>query len=244
MRLLSRNEIRRRAATLLGLCFVLTSVCAHGQDSADAVDHAEHRPQQPTSSDDAMAHQHMSIDRTGSMMNNNESSLPRDCLELGPDIELTIRAGREHALGVPGKMYGYSEHEYRAEPCSRITVTFVNDDSIRHQWMIHGLPKYLYPGGMFHLEAAGGESRTGSFIVPSDDRTYLVHCDMTQHMEKGMKAQLIVGRGSGDLWSIPGISDDLIHDTYLPDNSGRLVLLSMIVGLALTALVLTWRRRL
>jgi hypothetical protein len=65
---------------------------------------------------------------------------------------------------------------------------------------------------------------------------------MTQHMEKGMKAQLVVGRGSGDLWSIPGISDDLIHDTYLPDNSGRLVLLSMIVGLALTALVLAWRR--
>ena len=179
MRLLSRSKIHRRAAALLGLCFVLTSVCTQGQDSADAVDHAEHRLQQPTPGAVALAHQHMSIDRTGSVMNNNDASLPRDCLELGPDIELTVRAGREHALGVPGKMYGYSEHEYRAEPCSRITVTFVNDDSVRHQWMIHGLPKYLYPGGMFHLEAAGGESRTGSFIVPSDDRTYLVHCDMT-----------------------------------------------------------------
>ena len=121
-------------------------------------------------------------------------------------------------------------------------MTFVNDDSIRHQWMIHGLPKYLYPGGMFHLEAAGGESRTGSFIVPSDDKTYLVHCDMTQHMEKGMKAQLVVGRGSGDLWSIPGISDDLIHDTYLPDNSGLLFPLSVLFGLSVTALVLNWRR--
>ncbi|MFP6828089.1 MAG: copper oxidase [Gammaproteobacteria bacterium] len=241
MRLLSRSEIHRRAAALLGLCFVLTSVCTQGQDSADAVDHAEHRLQQPTPGAVALAHQHMSIDRTGSVMNNNDASLPRDCFELGPDIELTVRAGREHALGVPGKMYGYSEHEYRAEPCSRITVTFVNDDSIRHQWMIHGLPKYLYPGGMFHLEAAGGESRTGSFIVPSDDRTYLVHCDMTQHMEKGMKAQLIVGNGSGDLWSVPGVSGDLIHDVYLPDNSGLLVLLSMVVGLSVTALVLTWR---
>jgi plastocyanin len=242
MRLLSRSEIRRRTATLLGVCFVLTSVCAQAQEPADAVDHAEHLLQQPTPGDDAMAHQHMSIDRAGSVMNNNDASLPRDCIEIGPDIELTVRAGREHALGVPGKMYGYSEHEYRAEPCSRITVTFVNDDSIRHQWMIHGLPKYLYPGGMFHLEAAGGESRTGSFIVPSDDKTYLVHCDMTQHMEKGMKAQLVVGRGSGDLWSIPGLSDDLIHDTYLPNNSGRLVLLSMLVGLSLTAFVLAWRR--
>ena len=64
---------------------------------------------------------------------------------------------------------------------------------------------------------------------------------MTQHMEKGMKAQLIIGSGSGDLWSIPGVSDDLIHDVYLPDNSGLLVLLSMVVGLSVTALVLTWR---
>ncbi len=65
---------------------------------------------------------------------------------------------------------------------------------------------------------------------------------MTQHMEKGMKAQLIVGSGSGNLWSIPGVSDDLIHDTYLPDNIGLLVLFSMVVGLSVTALVLTWRR--
>jgi len=242
MRILLRSEIRRRAAALLGLCFVLTSVCAQAQDTAETIDHTDHQMQQP--GDNAMAHQHMSIDRSGSVMNNNTASLPRDCRELGPDIELTVHAGRDYALGVPGKMYGYSEHEYRAEPCSLITVTLVNDDSIRHQWMIHGLPKYLYPGGMFHLEAAGGESKTGSFIVPSDDKTYLVHCDMTQHMEKGMKAQLVVGRGNGDLWSIPGISDDLIHDTYLPDNSWRLILLSMIVVLCLTALVLTWRQRL
>jgi hypothetical protein len=60
-------------------------------------------------------------------------------------------------------------------------------------------------------------------------------------MEKGMKAQLIVGNGSGDLWSVPGVSGDLIHDVYLPDNSGLLVLLSMVVGLSVTALVLTWR---
>ena len=108
--------------------------------------------------------------------------------------------------------------------------------------MIHGLPRYLYPGGMFHLEAAGGETRTGTFIVPSDDRTYLVHCDMPQHMEKGMKAQLVVGRGSGDLWSIPSVSDDLLHDTYLPDISQVLFIISMIIGLFVTALLLFQRR--
>ena len=116
MRLLSRSEIHRRAAALLGLCFVLTSVCTQGQDSADAVDHAEHRLQQPTPDAVALAHQHMSIDRTGSVMNNNDASLPRDCFELGPDIELTVRAGREHALGIPGKYTGIASTNTGASP--------------------------------------------------------------------------------------------------------------------------------
>ena len=72
--------------------------------------------------------------------------------------------------------------------------------------MVHGLPKYIYDQGMFHLEAAGGSRKSGSIIVPSDNKTYLIHCDIAQHMEKGMKAQLVVGKGSGDLPSIPGIS--------------------------------------
>jgi len=202
----------------------LAAASGHAQD----ISHAEH--------------QQMSIDSAGSMMNYNDAMLPRDCAELGPDIEFTVYAGVEFATGIPGRAYGYSEHEFAAEPCSRITVTFINNDAIRHQWMIHGLPKYLYPGGMFHLEAAGGASRTGTFIVPSDDRTYLVHCDMTQHMEKGMKAQLIVGRGNGDLWSIPGVSGNYLHDTYTPDNSGPLFIFSMIAGLLLTTLLLLWRR--
>ena len=84
---------------------------------------------------------------------------------------------------------------------------FENKDDIRHQWMIHGLPKYLYPKGMFHIEVNGVEKKTGTFIVPSSNYTYLVHCDISQHMEKGMKAQLKVGNGRGDLPSIPGISD-------------------------------------
>jgi plastocyanin len=228
MRVFSQRKTRRHTHALLGLSLILTLSCARAQNPFETMDHS--------------AHQQMSIDSGGSTMNSNDAMLPRDCPELGPDIELTVYAGSEFAAGVPGRVYGYSDHEYEAEPCSRITVTFINNDAIRHQWMIHGLPKYLYPAGMFHLEAAGGETRTGTFIVPSDDRTYLVHCDMTQHMEKGMKAQLVIGRGSGDLWSIPGVSDDYLHDSYIPDNSGRVFFLSMIAGLILTALLLSWRR--
>ena len=129
-----------------------------------------------------------------------------------------------------------SQHEVRVEPCSRVTVTFVNEDDIRHQWMVHGLPKYLYPTGMFHIEAMGGQRQTGTFIVPAESRNYLIHCDMAQHMEKGMRGQLVVGRGSGNLWGIAGISDAFYRSSYLPSRSGGAVILA-----ALAAFILVWR---
>lgn len=148
----------------------------------------------------------MKFDATGMVMNANNSELPRDCARLAGDVEFTVRVGSRYAEDYPGTVFGMSQHEFKVPPCSRVTITLINEDEIRHQWMLHGLPRYLYPQGMFHLEAAGGQSQTGRFIVPSDDQTYLVHCDMTQHMEKGMKGQLVVGSGSGNLWSVPGIS--------------------------------------
>jgi plastocyanin len=124
-------------------------------------------------------------------------------------------------------IFGMSQHVVNVEPCSRIEITFVNEDEVRHQWMVHGLPRYLYPAGMFHIEANGGHSMKGTFIVPADDHTYLVHCDMAQHMEKGMRGQLVVGKGSGDLWGVPGVSDEFYRFNYLPGYApllGALVL--------------------
>ena len=148
----------------------------------------------------------MKFDETGMVMNENHTELPRDCDQISGEVEYTVYVGSSYAVNFPETVFGMSQHEYNVAPCSLVTITLVNEDQIRHQWMLHGLPRYIYPQGMFHLEAAGGESQTGTFIVPSDDRTYLVHCDMTQHMEKGMKGQLVVGAGSGDLWSVPGVS--------------------------------------
>jgi len=191
--------------------YVLLAVivaCGSGQAIAQNV------PGQLNTAHDAMLHENhqmdmmadMKFDATGMVMNSNATELPRDCAQLAGDYEFTVRVGTTYAENFPGMVFGMSEHELRVPPCSRVTVTLVNEDEIRHQWMLHGLPRYLYPQGMFHLEAAGGQSQTGTFIVPSDNQTYLVHCDMTQHMEKGLKGQLVVGSGSGDLWSIPGIS--------------------------------------
>ena len=133
-------------------------------------------------------HHGMALDRDGMVMNENTERLPEDCGAISDEIEINVRVGRAHAIR--GRTFGYDAHEWRVAPCSRITVTLINEDAVRHQWMVHGLPRYLYPQGMFHLEVNGGATKTGTFIVPSDDATYLVHCDISHHMEQGLKAQL------------------------------------------------------
>ncbi len=150
----------------------------------------------------------------GVVMNENTDRLPRDCVEISGQVEFHVRAGAEFADTFPGSTFTYDQHSLEAPACSLVTVVFENRDEVRHQWMVHGLPRYLYPGGMFHIEANGGETVEGSFIVPSDRQSYLVHCDLTQHMEKGMKAQLLVAGGSGDLWSVPGVSGDFYPAEY------------------------------
>ena len=174
----------------------------------DELEHSAHR-----SGHDS--HQ-MAMEPGGMVMNENHDTLPRGCAGISRDQAFTIRAGRKYARDVPGMIFGMSQHEVRVQPCSRVTVTFQNEDGVRHQWMVHGLPKYLYPAGMFHIEASGGHAMTGTFIVPADDHTYLIHCDMAQHMEKGMRGQLVVGEGSGDLWGVAGISDHFYRYSYLP----------------------------
>jgi hypothetical protein len=155
------------------------------------------------------------MDMDGAMvMGQNTDKLPGGCDSIAAVKEITVHAGHKYAEKFPGTMYAFDTQEYQFEPCTKLTVHFINDDDIRHQWMMHGLPKYLYPKGMFHLEVSGPGEVTGTLILPSDNKTYLVHCDIAQHMEKGMKGQLKVGKGNGDLPSIPGVTPYLIQDDY------------------------------
>lgn len=215
------------AVLICGSAFAAAPIASEPAISAAQThqDHAGHR---------------MQFDASGMVMNSNSSELPRGCSAISRDHEFEVSAGTEFATRYPGSTYAMSQHEYTVEPCSRVTVTFINTDEVRHQWMVHGLPRYLYPQGMFHLEAAGGARQTGTFIVPSDNRTYLVHCDIPQHMEKGMKGQLIVGSGSGDLWAVPGISRAFNNDDYLATYSFLVLALAVTVGM-LSTLWLLWR---
>ncbi|QPK62960.1 copper oxidase [Methylomonas sp. LL1] len=150
----------------------------------------------------------------GMVMGQNADTLPGGCDKIAATKEITVHAGHKYSEKFPGTMFAFDQQEFQFEPCTKLTVHFVNDDEIRHQWMMHGLPKYLYPKGMFHLEVSGPGSVSGTLILPPGDKTYLVHCDIAQHMEKGMKAQLKVGKGGEDLPSIPGVTASIFPDDY------------------------------
>jgi plastocyanin len=150
----------------------------------------------------------------GMVMGQNADTLPGGCDSISETKEITVHAGHKYAEKFPGRMFAFDTQEFNFKPCTKLTVHFVNEDNVRHQWMMHGLPKYLYPKGMFHLEATGPSKISGTLILPPGDKTYLVHCDIAQHMEKGMKAQLKVGKGDGDLPSIPGVTAYVVADDY------------------------------
>lgn len=150
----------------------------------------------------------------GMVMGQNTDTLPGGCDKIAAVKEITVRAGHKYSEKFPGTMFAFDQQEFQFEPCTKLTVHFINEDEIRHQWMMHGLPKYLYPKGMFHLEVSGPGKVSGTLILPPGDKTYLVHCDISQHMEKGMKAQLKVGKGGEDLPSIPGVTPNIFPDDY------------------------------
>lgn len=159
----------------------------------------------------------MLMDEKGMVMNANSDNLPKDCPQISETVELTIHAGQKYAIKFDGKMFAFDQQQWNVKPCAKINITFINDDQIRHQFMIHGLPGYLYPDGMLHLELYGEGELKATLIVPSQKKTYLVHCELAQHAEKGMKAQLKVGGGDGDLPSISAISSPIKMDLYSID---------------------------
>lgn len=230
------------AKEMLPLKLLIGLFCAAGVVGAETAGQSEPVPNSHHAQHAGHMNHNMSVDSGGMVMNANSETLPYDCAEISGDYQFEVEAGTEFAAHFPGTLFGMSQHEYLVEPCSRVSVTFVNKDEVRHQWMVHGLPRYLYPGGMFHLEAAGGHSRSGTFIVPGDDKTYLVHCDMAQHMEKGMKGQLKVGKGSGDLWSVPGVSSGFRLDPYLPVSIRVYLVIAVLAGALLSMCVILFRR--
>jgi len=193
------------------------------EDHDHSIDHSTHG-EQATEHGDLHHHHHMDhddhmMDHEGTMiMGQNLDTLPSSCKSISEEVEITVRAGRKYAAKFPGTAFAFDQQQWKVKPCAKVTWHFINEDHIRHQFMMHGLPKYLYKYGMFHLEVTGPKTVSGTIIVPATDETYLVHCDISQHMEKGMKAQLVVGKGGENIPSIPGLTPYNLTDTYESEN--------------------------
>ena len=190
----------------------------HNMDHDHTIDHSDHGVQS-TEHGDGHHHHHMDddhlMDHEGTMiMGQNLDKLPSSCKSISEEVEITVHAGRKYAAKFPGTAFAFDQQQWNVKPCAKVTWHFINEDNIRHQFMMHGLPKYLYKLGMFHLEVTGPKTVSGTIIVPGADETYLVHCDISHHMEKGMKAQLVVGKGGENIPSIPGVTPYNLTDTY------------------------------
>ena len=176
-------------------------------------------------------------------MNQNKDVLPENCNSIQGTMNITVHGGTEQASAFPEKMFTYNKREYDVEPCTRVNVTFINTDNITHQWMIHGLPESIHDNGMMNIEVNGGQNDTGVFITPSYNETLLVHCGKPQHQQKGMKAQLKVGLGDGNIPNIPGETGSWDRYTYPRENLDYgpvLLLYSVMIGVILTLAILGW----
>ena len=129
----------------------------------------------------------------GVVVNGNSEELPPGCDEVNDGRSVTVRGGYEYAEG--GESFAFDRERIEVEPCTRVTVTFLNEDSVRHQWMLHGLPTETYPMGMFNVEVDGPGSATGTFVTPAADTTLDTHCSLPQHEQKGMHMSVVVGDG-------------------------------------------------
>ncbi|SFE95376.1 cupredoxin domain-containing protein [Nitrosomonas sp. Nm166] len=194
----------------------------HQMEHDHTIDHTTHDTKS-TEHGDLHHHHHMDhdhlMDHEGTMiMGQNLDKLPSSCKSISEEVEITVRAGKKYAAKFPGTTFAFDQQQWNVKPCAKVTWHFVNEDNIRHQFMMHGLPKYLYKYGMFHLEVTGPKTVSGTIIVPGTDDTFLVHCDIAHHMEKGMKAQLVVGRGGENIPSIPGLTPYNLTDTYKAED--------------------------
>lgn len=148
------------------------------------------------------------------VMGQNTDELPPRCGEITGWENITVHGGTQYADQFPGTVFTYDDRIYEFDPCTKVTVTFVNHDDVRHQWMVHGLPPATYDMSMFNIEVDGPGNETGTFILPGRDETLLTHCGVPQHEEKGMKGQIVVGAGDGRLGGIPGETGRQDGDNY------------------------------
>src|SRR5262245_62043752 len=75
----------------------------------------------------------MHMDMEGMVMNENRDRLPQGCAAITGEQEIIVRAGKKYAQQFNGTMFTYDQQEWQVKPCTRVTVTLINEDHVRHQ---------------------------------------------------------------------------------------------------------------
>lgn len=174
----------------------------------------------------------------GLVVNENENDPPYGCEEIRGTRNITVEAGEQFAE--PGEMFAYNRSQWQFDTCTRVNVTLVNTDEVRHQWMIHGLLRTSYPGGMFNIEANGGTAVTGTFVTPGVDTRLQLHCSVPSHDMTGMNGTIVVGNpSSGNTSADAATAADEANESTATAAVGTGALLSSsLPSVALGAVVL------
>ena len=88
----------------------------------------------------------------------------------------TVHSGQHVTLSITNMTV--QEHEWvLLKPGTTITLPFGEDDEQKVYW---------------EIEAKAGEIKEGTFVAPLEPGTYDIICGKPRHIERGMKATLIV----------------------------------------------------
>lgn len=101
--------------------------------------------------------------------------------------KLTVRGGIKYAR--EGEVYAFEPRSIHVKPCEEVQVTLINEDHVRHAFMLPGL------NPMFIIELTGPSQHTASFVAPDEDITLEFHCHVETHEKMGMHGEVIVGKG-------------------------------------------------
>ena len=88
----------------------------------------------------------------------------------------SVTSGEQVSLAITNT--GKQDHEWvLLKPGTEVTIPFDDDDEAKVFW---------------EIEAKPGESKTEAFVAPAKPGTYDIVCGKPRHIERGMKATLVI----------------------------------------------------
>lgn len=167
----------------------------------------------------------------GSVVNANADTPPGNCSTIRGERRVTIHAGQQYAN--PGEAFGYDFDSITTAPCTRLVVTLVNHDDVRHQWLVETLPTDTYPAGLFSVEADGRSRVTATFVTPAEPREYAGYCSLPQHEQNGMRLPLVIPGDSNEAVSTETTTSSDGTGTGLPGFGSLAALAALLAALLL-----------